>query len=65
MMIVLDILIPEPGAFYIMNRGYVDFKHLYTMHNTDTFFLIRAISKTLYKRRYSHKSTKRYPAEIV
>jgi len=31
---VLDILIPEPGAFYIMDRGYVDFKRLYTMHNT-------------------------------
>jgi hypothetical protein len=52
---VLDILIPEPGAFYIMDRGYVDFKRLYTMHNTGAFFLIRAKSNTLYKRRYSHK----------
>lgn len=40
---VLDILIPEPGAFYIMDRGYVDFKRLYTMHKTGAFFLIRAI----------------------
>lgn len=53
---VLDILIPEPGAFYIMDRGYVDFKRLYTMHNTGAFFLIRAKSNTLYKRRYSHKT---------
>ncbi len=53
---VLDILIPEPGAFYIMDRGYVDFKRLYAMHNTGAFFLIRAKSNTLYKRRYSHKA---------
>ena len=53
---VLDILIPEPGAFYIMDRGYVDFKRLHTMHNTGAFFLIRAKSNTLYKRRYSHKT---------
>lgn len=53
---VLDILIPEPGAFYIMDRGDVDFKRLYTMHNTKAFFLIRAKSNTLYKRRYSHKA---------
>ena len=53
---VLDILIPEPGAFYIMDRGYVDFKRLYTMHSTGAFFLIRAKSNTLYKRRYSHKA---------
>ncbi len=53
---VLDILIPEPGAFYIMDRGYVDFNRLYTMHKTGAFFLIRAKSNTLYKRRYSHKT---------
>jgi len=53
---VLDILIPEPGAFYIMDRGYVDFKRLYTMHITGAFFLIRAKSNTLYKRRYSHRA---------
>lgn len=52
---VLDILIPEPGAFYIMDRGYVDFKRLFTMHSTGAFFLIRAKSNTQYKRRYSHK----------
>jgi len=54
--IILDILIPEPGAFYIMDRGYVDFKRLYGMHNTGAFFLIRAKSNTLYTRRYSHKT---------
>ena len=44
---VFDILIPEPGAFYIIDRGYVDFKRLYTMHNTGASFLIRAKSNTL------------------
>lgn len=61
---VLDILIPEAGAFYVMDRGYVDFKRLYAMHNTGAFFLIRAKSNTLFKRRYSHKTTKSSPDVI-
>ncbi len=52
---ILDILIPEPGAFYIMDRGYIDFKRLYAMHTAGAFFLIRAKSNTLFKRRYSHE----------
>jgi len=35
---VLDLLIPEPGAFYIMDRGYVDFEHLFTLHRTGRFW---------------------------
>ena len=50
----LDILIPEPGAFYIMDRGYLDFGRLFTLGQTGAFFVIRAKSNTLYKRRYSH-----------
>ena len=51
---ILDLLIPEPGAFYVMDRGYIDFKRLYTMHSSGAFFLIRAKSNTQYRRRYSH-----------
>ncbi len=50
---VLDILLPEPGAFYIMDRGYVDFGRLFTLHTAGAFFVIRAKSNTQYKRRYS------------
>ena len=51
---VLDILLPEPGAFYIMDRGYVDFQRLFTLHLIGSFFVIRAKSNIQYKRRYSH-----------
>ena len=42
---VLDILVPEPGAFYIMDRGYVDFERLFLLHSVGAFFIIRAKSK--------------------
>jgi hypothetical protein len=51
---VLDILLPEPGAFYIMDRGYVDFERLFALHMAGSFFVIRAKSNTKYRRRYSH-----------
>jgi len=51
---VLDILITEPGAFYIMDRGYVDFERLFTLNQAGSFFVIRAKRNTQYKRRYSH-----------
>lgn len=51
---VLDILLPEPGAFYIMDRGYVDFERLFTLNTAGAFFVIRAKSNTKYQRRYSH-----------
>ena len=51
---VLDILLPEAGAFYIMDRGYVDFERLFTLHIAGAFFVIRAKSNTQYQRRYSH-----------
>jgi len=50
---VLDILLPEAGAFYIMDRGYVDFERLFTLHMSGAFFVIRAKSNTQYQRRYS------------
>lgn len=51
---VLDILIPEPGAFYIMDRGYLDFIRLFSLDQAGAFFVIRAKKNMLYKRRYSH-----------
>jgi len=55
---VLDILLPEPGAFYIMDRGYVDFDRLFTLHLAGSFYLIRAKSNTKYRHRYSHPADK-------
>jgi len=55
---VLDLLIPEPGAFYIMDRGYVDFERLFTLHRTGRFFVIQTKSNTKYRRRYSHPGDK-------
>ena len=55
---VLDILVPEPGAFYIMDRGYVDFERLFLLHTIGAFFIIRAKSNTRYERRYSHSVDK-------
>jgi len=51
---VLDQLLPEPGAFYVMDRGYVDFERLYRLHLARAFFVTRAKSNLKAKRRYSH-----------
>lgn len=50
---VLDILIAEPGAFYVMDRGYVDFRRLYAMHQALAFFVTRAKRRFQFSRRYS------------
>jgi hypothetical protein len=39
---VLDLLIPEAGAFYVMDRGYLDFQRLYRLHQSGGFFVTRA-----------------------
>src|SRR5712664_959868 len=41
---VLDLLIPEPGAFYVMDRGYLDFDRLHALTQAGSFFVIRAKS---------------------
>ncbi len=51
---VLDILIPDAGSIYVMDRGYVDFKRLYSMHQALAFFITRAKSNFKCRRRYSH-----------
>lgn len=48
---VLDELLPEPGAFYIMDRGYIDFGRLYAFTQSLAFFVIRAKSNLNYSRR--------------
>jgi len=50
---VLDILIPQPGAFYVMDRGYVDFQRLHAMHEALAFFVTRAKRRFQFCRRYS------------
>lgn len=49
----LDLLVPEAGAFYIMDRAYLDFARLYRLHLGAAFFLIRAKSDTQLRRQYS------------
>jgi len=51
---VLDILVPEPGAFYVMDRGYLDFARLFRLHQAKAFFVTQAKSNFTYRRRYSH-----------
>ena len=50
---VLDMLTFEPGAFYVMDRGYVDFERLYTLHQAGAFFVTRAKSPMDARRVYS------------
>lgn len=50
---ILDHLIPEPGAFYIMDRGYVDFQRLARLDDAGSVFVTRAKSNIKAKRRYS------------
>lgn len=47
---VLDLLSPEPGAFYVMDRGYLDFERLYTLHQAGSFFVTRAKSNSRFRR---------------
>jgi len=55
---VLDILIPEPGSFYVMDRGYVDFSRLFELDQSKAFFVTRAKSNLQFRRLYSHSVDK-------
>ena len=55
---MLDELIAEPGAFYIMDRGYIDFQRLGRLSEAGSFFVTRAKSNLKVQRRYSHKVDK-------
>ena len=50
---ILDHLTPEPGAFYVMDRGYVDFTRLARLDEAGSFFVTRAKSNMKARRRYS------------
>src|SRR5205085_5023130 len=51
---ILDEILPEAGAFYVMDRGYIDFERLYTFTLSAAFFVVRTKSNVLLQRRYSH-----------
>ena len=51
---ILDEIMPEAGAFYVMDRGYVDFKRLYVFTLSAAFFVVRTKSNVILQRRYSH-----------
>lgn len=46
----LDLLVPEPGAYYVMDRGYLDYARLHTLHRAGSFFVTRARSNFKFKR---------------
>ena len=52
---VLDVISFEANSFYIMDRGYVDYKRLYKVHLCDAFFVTRAKDNMNYRRLYSHQ----------
>lgn len=53
---VLDLLLSEPGAIYVMDRGYVDFARLHVLHQAGAFFITRAKSNMDWRRLYSAPS---------
>ncbi len=53
---VLDLMIPEPAAIYIMDRAYLDFERLFTLHDSGAFFVTRAKANSDLRRIYSAPS---------
>src|SRR5438105_2842271 len=51
---VLDRIVPEPGCFIVMDRGYVDFLRLYRLHQALAYFVLRAKHNLHFRRRQSH-----------
>src|SRR5437899_7566191 len=51
---ILEEIVPEAGAFYVMDRGYIDFERLYWFTLSSAFFVIRTKENVLLDRRYSH-----------
>ena len=54
----LDLISFEANSFYIMDRGYVDYKRLYRIHLCGAFFVTRATDNMNYRRLYSHQKDK-------
>ncbi len=55
---VLDEIVPEPGAFYVMDRGYIDFGRLYVFTLSAAFFVVRTKGNVVLQRRYSREVDK-------
>jgi len=55
---VLDQILPEPGAVYVMDRAYLDFERLHQLNNCLAFFVIRAKSSLKFRRQYSSQVDK-------
>src|SRR6266852_4856115 len=51
---VLDEILPEAGAFYVLDRGYIDFERLFVFTLCSAFFVVRTKENLLLQRRYSH-----------
>ena len=51
---LLDEIMPEAGAFYVMDRGYIDFQRLFVFTLSSAFFVVRTKSNVFIQRRYSH-----------
>ncbi len=51
---ILDEIVPEAGAFYVIDRGYLDFKRLFVLTLCSSFFVTRTKENVLLQRRYSH-----------
>jgi len=49
----LDLLVPQPGAYYVFDRAYLDFQRLYRLHRDKAFFVTRALKRQQIRRRYS------------
>ena len=56
---LLDEILPEAGAFYVMDRAYIDFQRLFVFTLSSAFFVVRTKSNVLLQRRYSHPVDKR------
>ena len=60
---ILDELIPEPGSFYIMDRGYIDFERLYALNQCSSYFVTRTKKSFNFRRLYSRAADK--PAGVM
>ena len=55
---ILDLLITEIGAYYVIDKGYVDFDRLYSLNLNNSYFVTRAKTNMKFRRVYSHKIDK-------
>jgi hypothetical protein len=62
--LALDLITPEAGAIYVMDRGYVDFRRLYAIHRAGAFFVTRTKINMKYHRVYSHRCRTRQPGSV-